>query len=350
MTQSGTRFWREVRSALACTAACALIALAGGCENSGKAHAGRSPDTRGQTTSSEAADPRAVAYVKTAEQAIRDGDLDKALQEFEHAIEVNPNYTEAHLGMADIYRMQGRYDRAEQKYARACQLQPRNFDAQYFHGLMLHLLDRLPEAIQAYIRALAINPSDFKANLNIATAYYQLDENTQALPYARRAVELKPDDGPARFNLGAIYAAMNRHGDAVREYTQAAEFMSLTPPLLLNLADSLAKLDRYEEMANALMQALKAEPSAIAYERLGYARFKLGQYGDARQNFNAAVRMDDSYYPALNGLGVCYLNDWIKGGRQDAGTKETGLNALRRSLQINRDQPQILEILTRYGR
>jgi tetratricopeptide (TPR) repeat protein len=356
ITQSGTqfgrnRFGRALTGAIASASVCALFALAG-CENSSKAHTNNnSPDTRGQnSTATGPIDPKADAFVKNAEQAIRDGDLDKALQEFERAIAVNPNYTQAHLGMADIYRMQGRYDRAEQKYAKVCEQQPRNFDAQYFHGLMLHLLDRLPEAIQAYIRALAINPSDFKANLNIATAYYQLDENTQALPYAKRAVELKPDDGPARFNLGAIYAAMNRHGDAVREYTQAAEFMSLTPPLLLNLADSLAKLDRYEEMANALTQALKAEPTAIAYERLGYARFKLGQFGESRQCFNSAVKLDPDYYPALNGLGVCYLNDWIKGGRQDAKMKENGLNALRRSLQINRDQPQILEILTRYGR
>ncbi len=325
-----------------------LCAIAGGCTSPGN-----KPSSREKTetkTALPASDPRAINYVSAAEQAIRDGDLEKALQEFSHAIEVNPDMTSAHLGMADIYRMQGDYVRAEQRYAKSAALEPKNFDAQYFHGLMLHMLDRLPDAIQAYLRALNLHPNDFKANLNIATAYYQLDENSQAMPYAKRAVELSPQDGPARFNLGAIYAALNRHGDAVREYQQAAEFMQLTPPLLLNLADSLAKLDRYEEMANALTQAIKNDPSAIAHERLGFARFRMGQYPEAKAAFAAALAMDANYYPALNGMGVCRLNDWIKSGRQDAKAKDEGLADLRKSLQVNRDQPQILEILTRYGR
>jgi len=324
--------------------ACLLVALAGGCGNSGKPKA----TAKAETKSSEEA--RASGYVISAEQAVRDGDLDKALAEFSHAIEVNPNMVSAHMGMADIYRMRGDYSRAEQRYARSAQIEPRNFDAQYFHGLMLHLLDRLPEAVQAYLRALGLRPNDFKANLNVATAYYQLDENAQALPYAKRAVELNPQDGPARFNLGAIYAGLNRHQEAVREYQQASELMQFSAPLLLNSADSLGKLDRYEEMVNALAQAIRTEPSAIAYERLGYAKFKQGKYDESKQNFAASLKLDEAYYPALNGMGVCSLNDWIKGGRQDSKTKEIGLAALRRSLQINRDQPQILEILTRYGR
>ena len=145
-------------------AACAAIGLSGGCENKGGAKA---PPTRvdgGETRSAGPTDPATAGYIASAEQAIRDGDLDKALQEFARAIEVNPNSTTAHLGMADIYRMKGDYSRAETRYARASALEPRNFDAQYFHGLMLHLLDRLPDAIQAYIRALTLRPTDFKAN------------------------------------------------------------------------------------------------------------------------------------------------------------------------------------------
>jgi tetratricopeptide (TPR) repeat protein len=335
----------RIRSTLA-LALCAAAAFSGACESWG----GSKKPAEKPTVKNTASEAAAANHVSSAEQAIRDGDLEKALAEFSKAIEINPNMTAAHLGMADIYRMQNDYGRAEQRYAKAAALEPKNFDAQYFHGLMLHLLDRLPDAIQAYLRALNLRPNDFKANLNVATAYYQLDENSQALPYAKRAVELNPQDGPARFNLGAIYAALNRHGDAIREYQQAAEFMQLTPPLLLNLADSLAKLDRYEEMANALTQAIKNEPSAIAHERLGFARFRMGQFDASKQSFYAALKIDGEYYPALNGMGVCRLNDWIRSGRQDAKAKEEGLAALRRSLQVNRDQPQILEILTRYGR
>lgn len=324
---------------------CATLLSTGGCRSTGSS-ANRSSKTELQ------AQREAVGgtYVNSAEQAVRDGDLDRALEEFQKAIEVNPELTTAHIGMADIYRVRGDYTRAEQRYGQAARLQPANFDAQYYHGLMLHLLDRLTDAVQAYLRAIALRPNDYKANLNLATAYYQLDENAQALPYARRAVELNPQDGPARVNLGAVYGSLGRHNEAVREYQQAAELMPLNAQLLTNLADSLAKLDRFEEMSNALERAVKMEPSALTHERLGFARFKLGRFDAARMSFEDALKLDANYVPALNGHGVSLLNDWIRGGRRDLSLRDRGLADLRRSLQVSRDQPQILEIVTRYGR
>ncbi len=292
----------------------------------------------------------AEVYLVAGESAVREGDLDRALAAFARAIEVNPRLVSAHMGMADIYRTRGEYIRAEESYSNAARTQPRNFDAQYYHGLMLHLLERVSEAVQAYLRALAVKPDDFRANLNLATAYYQLDENTLALPYARRAVELSPRDGPARFNLGAIYAAMGDHRAAVQEYQQATELMELTPALLMNLAESLGKLDRYEEMMNALEQVNRVEPSAASWERLGYAKFKTGKYDEARTAFDSALAIDKDYYPALNGRGVCLLNAWIWSGRTESQSREDGLTSLRRSLQLNPNQPQIIDLLTRYGR
>lgn len=299
-------------------------------------------------------DMSARSYVTAAEAALRAGDKERALAEFARAIQVNPRLTTAHMGVGDIYRMDGDYAKAEVAYGQAAAVEPTNFDAQYFHGLMLHLLDRITEAIQAYLRALAVKPEDFNANLNLSTAYYQLDENTQALTYGLKAVELNPKDGPARFNLGAIYSAMNRHAEAVKEYQQAAELMELNTPLLMNLAESLGRLQRYDEMRNTLDQLVRTEPSAAAYERLGYAQFKLGTYDDAQyeaalQSFEKALELDPQYYPALNGVGVSYLNQWVWSDQRDAEARAKALSALRRSLQINRNQPRILELLTRYG-
>lgn len=319
--------------------ACALLGCA--------AVPGREPAKPAPRTTTRSA---AEVYLVAGESAVRDGDMDRALAAFARAIEVNPRLTSAHMGMADIYRVRGDYNRAEESYGQAAKLQPRSFDPQYYHGLMLHLLDRVSEAVQAYLRALSIRPDDFKTNLNLATAYYQLDENALALPYAVRAVEIEPKDGSARFNLGAVYAAMNRHREAVQEYQQAAELMELTPALLMNLAESLGKLERYEEMANAIAQVNRIEPTAASHERLGYAQFKLGKYDEAQASFDSSLSIDKDYYPALNGRGVCLLNKWLWSGRQDMTAREEGLAAFRRSLQIRRDQPQIIELMTRYGR
>jgi tetratricopeptide (TPR) repeat protein len=295
------------------------------------------------------ADPSvAERWVRSAEGAYASGDRERALRELARAIEINPQLTTAHMAMGDIYRTERNYESAERSYRRAAELEPTNFDAQYYHGLMLHLLERVSEAIGAYLRALSVRPEDFQANLNIATAYFQLGEYEQSLPFAQRATRLRPRDGAARFNLGAVYAGLDRHADAVVEYQQATELMDLTPRLLLNLAESLGRLGRWTEMRNTLDQLIKTSPSPAAWERLGFALFRLERYDEAKAAFESSLRMDPDYFPALNGLGICELNNYIWSDKTDLAAKDRALGLLRRSLRLNRDQPRIEELITRY--
>jgi tetratricopeptide (TPR) repeat protein len=322
-----------------------LVVLAGGLVGGGcrSSPSGEGSGGFGTREIAEARDD-----IMRGEAALARGDRDAALQLFARAIEVNPRLTRAHLGMAEVYRMSGDFESAERSARTAVELEPNSFDTQYAHGLMLHLLNRFADAVGAYVRALRIQPGDFQANLNLATAYYQLGEPSQALPFAEAAVRLRPQDGRARFNLGVIYAALDQHEQGVAEYQQAAELMELSPPLLLNLAESLGRLNRYTEMRNTLERLIEIEPTAAAYERLGFARFRLGDFDGARGAFEQSLKLDPRYYPALNGLGVCDLNQWLLGDRRDNAMRERALGSLRQSLIINRNQPRIEELLSRF--
>ncbi|MGQ0628262.1 MAG: tetratricopeptide repeat protein [Phycisphaerales bacterium] len=319
---------------------CGAAALAG-CAGSKTRPDQRDPAPTLEASSSETS-------TLAAEAAIVRGDRDEALRLFARAIEFNPQFTRAHMGMADLYRLEGDYAKAEQGYRVAAQTEPRNFDAQYFHGLMLHVLNRVQEAIVVYLNALRIKPDDFQTNLNISSAYYQLGENAQALPYAQTAVRLSPKDGPARLNLGTVYAELDRDREAVLEYQQAAELMPLSATLLTSLAESLGRLQRYDEMRNTLDQLVRTAPSALAHERLGFAQFKLKAVDQAAASFRTSLELDPRYYPALNGLGVCELNTYLWSENKDTAAKERGIALLRQSIMINRKQPRIEELLSRY--
>jgi tetratricopeptide (TPR) repeat protein len=272
-----------------------------------------------------------------------------ALAEFERAIAINPRITNAYMGIAEIHQRQGNYGPAEVHYRRAAELEPGNFDAHYGQGLMLQLLERVTEAVRAYLRALQLRPTDFDANLNLATAYLQLGEPAAGLVYAQRAVNLQPNSGPARVNLGAIYAALGDHESAVIEYQQAAELIDLTPELLLNLANSLGHVERYAEMQNTIEQLISIAPTAIAYERLASALFRQGRFDEALTEFRRALEYDADHYPAWNGVGVTLLNRYLLSGKQDIESRNEALRALRRSLQIERRQPIVLDLVSRYG-
>ncbi len=302
-----------------------------------------------QTAEDSARYARAMERLDAASVLQETGDTTAALAELARAIQDNPRLTSAYLSMGEIHRETGNYEAMEISYAQAQRIEPNNFDAVYGHGLALQLLNRLSEAVREYLRALQIKPNDRDANLNLATAYLQLGEPAQALPYAKRAVEVDIENGPGRVNLGAVYAAMGSHREAVLEFEAAANRMELTPELLLNMADSLGKIGRFREMANTLDRLVAERPSAAAWERLGYARFKLGDYNASIAAFRESVALDPRYYPALNGEGVTLLNLWLIGNRADEKLRREGLIALRKSVQINPSQPRIIELLTRYN-
>lgn len=291
--------------------------------------------------------PRVDPLAK-ADSFRRQGLDDAALAEFERLISVNPRLTLAYMGAGDIYREKGDYSSAEQRYGKAAELEPQNFGAQYLHGLMLQLLDRLNEAVRSYLRALTIRPNDFNANLNLATAYLQLKEPQEGVPYAEKAVRLDGSSAPARVNLGAIYSALGRHEDAVTEYQQAAELTELSAPLLMNLSESLGRAGRYEEMVNTLQQLIKTEPTAAAYERLGSGLFRSAKYAESLSAYRKALEIDPNYYPALNGVGVCLLNQWVWSNHEDNKSHKEAIAALRRSIQIEKNQPMVVQMLSNY--
>ena len=288
------------------------------------------------------------AHIEAGEAAMDAGNNAAALEEFAKAIAINPTLTDAHMGMGDIYRTDGDYNKAEKAYGEAARLTPKNFDAQYYHGLMLHLLDRVTDAVSAYLKALSVKPEDFQTNLNLSVAYYQLGESTQAYTFGERAVKIDPKNGPARVNLAAVYADLGRHEEAVNEFQQSFELVESTPRILLAYAESLKALNRFGEMRSTLEQLVKSQPSAAAWERLGYAQFKLTDYTKAGESFDAALKLDPDYFPALNGVGVCELNRYHWSNKNDNAARERGINALRRSLSINRNQPNIEALLTRF--
>lgn len=287
--------------------------------------------------------------VENAQLLQAQGVEDVALREFERAISINPRVTPAYLGIGQIQRRKGNLVEAVAAYGRAAEIEPGNFEAQYGFGLTSQLLGRIGDAIRAYVNALFLRPNDFDANLNLATAYLQFGDPAPALPYAVRAVKIKGDSGPARFNLGAIYSAMGDHENAIVEYQQAAELMDISPQLLLNLAESLSYTGRFAESQNTLEQLVLVAPTATAHERLATSLFRQKKYDESIVAFRKSLELDELYYPSHNGVGVCLLNRWLLSDKKDVAAKEDALRSLRRSLQIERKQPVVIDMINRYG-
>lgn len=118
---------------------------------------------------------KAVQAFNQAEQYSHSHDTAKAIEKLELAIQLAPDFREAHLNLGAQYLRQGRYQEA-----------------------MTHLQT-----------SLEIGPPDSKAYLNLAFCYVKLQQYADAASYAKKALALDPGNTPAQVILRALSAHAN---------------------------------------------------------------------------------------------------------------------------------------------
>src|ERR1700690_2170341 len=101
---------------------------------------------------------RGVAYYER-------GEYDRAIQDFEQAIELNPKYALAFNNRCAAYHDKGEYDRAIQDCNQALKFNPKYADALFNRGNTYQVKGQYDRAIQNYDQAIKLNP-------NHAGAYY----------------------------------------------------------------------------------------------------------------------------------------------------------------------------------
>lgn len=92
---------------------------------------------------------------------------DRALAQYQRAVDVNPAFGPGYLSMAELHRTGGRYTDAERLYRQAMASAPGLAEAPYGLGNLLRDLGRSREAAVAYRQALALRPGFVEAEGNL---------------------------------------------------------------------------------------------------------------------------------------------------------------------------------------
>lgn len=148
------------------------------------------------------------------------GQFSRAQQSFEHALKINPRYTEAALNLAVTYNDLGKYAEAKETYRRALsQTSDPGADLDPFvKGKVANMYAEIGDvyassgafgpAVEEYQRALKMRPSFVDIRLRLAAAFRDMGDRHQAVEQLRTIISQNPDHVPARINLAvALYAA-----------------------------------------------------------------------------------------------------------------------------------------------
>jgi len=169
---------------------------------------------------------KATAHFKLGVSYLNENNVQPAFIEFRKAYELNPEDKEVLNAIGIIYLLKFEdYPKAIDFFQKAVNIDPDFAEAHNNLGFAYEKSKKFNEAIESYKKALAnlIYRSPEKAYYNLAKVYYRLGKYDDAINAYKEALKRMTDFYPSYYGLALCYNAKGRYGDASLAMTKAIE-------------------------------------------------------------------------------------------------------------------------------
>jgi protein O-mannosyl-transferase len=199
------------------------------------------------------------------------GKNEEAIQYFDKAILLKPDYFSAWYNKGLVYKRLGKYDEAIKYYDEAIKIKPDFDEAWNNKGTALYNLKRNEEALKCYSEAINLNPSNFEAYNNEGSALISLGKFDESIEFIDKSIKMKQD----------YFEAWNNKGLA------------------------LANLKKYDESIKCFDESIKIKPDYIdAWYDRGTTFFFLERYGDAIYCYDKVLGLNPNHSAALSSKNI----------------------------------------------
>lgn len=175
------------------------------------------------------------------------GDARAARGYFRRALELNPRFDQAAMGLGRAAYAVEENTEAAKAYELALQLNPRNFLARLALAKAYWRLNRLAEAAEEQLQVLGAHPHFAQGHADYGISLVRLGRHTEALPALLKGIELGYQDAVVYNFLGNAYAAMGQTPEALKAYEKAVSLDPRYPTAYVNLALIYADLGQHEK-------------------------------------------------------------------------------------------------------
>ncbi len=246
--------------------------------------------------------------------------LDTAVVYFRKAAESEPEYAEAHAGMANAYVMIGysgyrpanamfpkakaaalraiaidstiaapyaalgmeltwerRFTEAEIAYRKSIELDPTYATAHQWYGILLMILSRTQEAVAETRRAAELDPLSLQIQNNYATFLSSSGQPQAALLHYQKVVGEEPDSAWVRrnpwllTNMAAVYSANRQFDKALRYAERAVAILPGHPRALSALAGVYYRMGKPDLARETFARADTLNEHYAAYRAFNYS-------------------------------------------------------------------------------
>jgi DNA-binding winged helix-turn-helix (wHTH) protein/TolB-like protein len=191
----------------------------------------------------------------------------KAKEAAERALEIDESSAEAHSSLAFI-KFRWDWDRSatEREFQTAIKLKPAYAPAHQWYSSYLVAVERFDEAIAEAKRTEELEPLSFVASSHLGWIYYLAGQNDKAIEQCRKILERDPSSFPARRYLGLAYEAKGMYSEATAEF-QTGVKLSGSPLMLALLGHAYAVSGKTAEAKQVLsdLQQLQGQRYVSPY-------------------------------------------------------------------------------------
>ncbi len=174
----------------------------------------------------------ALAYVGLADsyalvpiysRSIPSQNIPKALAAAHRALELDDTLAEAHTSLANALVMDLQMRAAEPEFRKAIALNPNYATTHQWYGECLQALGRSDEALAELRRAHELDPLSLIINSVFGSALSTAGHQMEAIGQLQRTLEMDPTFGPAQFMLGQVFEEEGDLQKATAAYEKARD-------------------------------------------------------------------------------------------------------------------------------
>jgi serine/threonine protein kinase/TolB-like protein/Tfp pilus assembly protein PilF len=230
--------------------------------------------------------------------------LDKARDYFNQAIEKDPNYALAYLGLADYYDVVSDY-------------------------APVPLSEMVPKARAAAEKALVLDDTLAEAHAILGDGHASLWEWSAAEREFKRALELNPNYANAHKLYWLYLSGLGRNEEALAEIKNAVRLDPLNLKYNDNLGQEYVARRQYDLAVEQFKKVIEMDPSfASVHGDLGYAYFYMGKYDLWLQELEsgASLSHQPEYVSIYKAVGKVYARSGLQAALREWAEQEKELS------------------------
>jgi TolB-like protein/Flp pilus assembly protein TadD len=171
------------------------------------------------------------------------------------ALELDDTLGEAHCSLG-FFRLLFDWDcdAAEAEFRRAIELSPNFANAHDGYGFYLKATGQHEAAIESCKRAQELEPLSLFLSLSLGWAYYFARRYDEALAQSRKVLEMDPNFGFAYWHRGMVCIQQGRYDDAISAFRKAVNLSGGITTFISYLGHSYARAGKHREARQMLAQ------------------------------------------------------------------------------------------------